>query len=750
VRNLRAYVGLLALLLAACSSHGAGLVPSVQSAAVARNTVAKDLGRRSPQRIASVTLVLKYRNAAALDRFVAQLAKSHGPHFLTRQEFLDRYAPTVAQEQHVVDVLRAAGLTVTHRYANHTVIDASGATRNVERLFATEIHDFSQGRHGTRFANVKPLVIPSKLASLVLTANADTIVHVRPGTHVEDPVLDTPVSDPHTSPAIVPDISTGNIIQNAGFESGALSPWQGCHTSTAPVGKLSTFAHTGSFSALTGSLSKRKGEVNGLSCVWQEVTVPTQGILSAYVYRSTNDTNKKNAGQFIALYAGTTQKFVAELFSSHKSSGWTKVHFNLAKYAGKQMWIAFGVYGSSADTGKFVGMYIDDVSLVGTAPSTGGGCTPGATPPPDAGGNGGWGPNSTADGFLLPSIECYTGQGQTVAIAIDSAPATTDVSAYMSYYGITRTGTITVENVDGGDAFPSADSLGESTLDVETIASLAPAANVIVYELPGLDDQSIEDGYNLVLSDGHAAVVNSSFGGCESDTTFAAATNVIAQQGAATGVTFSASAGDTGVQCYTSTVGASAPASGTFFVAVGGTQSTSTASGAYYSGCGIPTTPINNPVVWNDCVGAGGGGVSVDFTPLPSFQTGLTTAGGRSVPDISLPAAGTDIMINGSWETLWGTSWASPIYSAMQAEINQECNSDIWGITALYGAFAKDPTYQNAFIDVTSGNDSFGGSTGFTAGTGFDTASGIGMPMGVNVAYDACGAGSIVTPAARR
>ena len=138
----------------------------------------------------------------------------------------------------------------------------------------------------------------------------------------------------------------------------------------------------------------------------------------------------------------------------------------------------------------------------------------------------------------------------------------------------------------------------------------------------------ILDAYNKVLSDGTASAVNSSFSGCDTnDTSFITSSNAIAQQGAAEGVTFAGSSGDQGVECYNGGYivrhrfagerpvfrlrrrnGVGRPARCT--------NSCSTRM--------IPTTPIANPVVWNDCVGAGGGGVSTQW-PLPSYQSGLTT-----------------------------------------------------------------------------------------------------------------------------
>ena len=57
------------------------------------------------------------------------------------------------------------------------------------------------------------------------------------------------------------------------------------------------------------------------------------------------------------------------------------------------------------------------------------------------------------------------------------------------------------------------------------------------------------------------------------------------------------------------------------------------------------------------------------------------------------------------WASFWGTSWSAPFYAAMQVEVNEACDRNMWGIPVLYGAFAQANPYLHDFYDVTSGND---------------------------------------------
>ncbi|MHB8433430.1 MAG: tectonin domain-containing protein [Candidatus Tyrphobacter sp.] len=345
----------------------------------------------------------------------------------------------------------------------------------------------------------------------------------------------------------------------------------------------------------------------------------------------------------------------------------------------------------------------------------------------------GYAPEDIATRLQFPAQQGYDGRGQTVAIVIDSDLAAGDLTAYTTYNQTPSTGrTVTTESVDSGTGVTSGQ--GEATLDEETIAGLAPGANIILYEMPDLTDASIDDAYNKILSDGTAKVVSSSFGGCEGvDST---TTDTILATGAQAGVVFVASSGDQGNECYNGTgysQGANFPASDPNVVGIGGNETYPTSGDA-----------ITNPVVWNDstCGGpcAGGGGVSTTFA-LPGYQQGLSGVSSttfRNVPDVSMPAQYTAVYENGAWGLSAGTSWSAPEYAALMAEVYEYCGTAIENaVTLPYNVYAS--VGYNAFIDVTSGNDQYGGAAPYyTAATGYDNASGIGVPLGVPFANAAC------------
>jgi subtilase family serine protease len=304
------------------------------------------------------------------------------------------------------------------------------------------------------------------------------------------------------------------------------------------------------------------------------------------------------------------------------------------------------------------------------------------------------------------------GNGYTAAIVIDDPVNTSYVKTYLSAAGVTQTGTITNEAVDGGGSGDDA----ETDLDVQTISGLAPGANIIVYDEGSLSDQNIEDAYNQVLSDGKASAVNSSFGGCESsDPSFEDATNAIAEQGASEGVEFSASSGDSGSnECGSE--GVSAPAGDPYFTSVGGINFTDNSSGV-----------LESVTAGNADGYAGGGGVST-IVPLPSWQSGIAgvITSGRNQPDISLPFDYVAVYTGGSWGEYLGTSWSSPASVALFIEADELHASKLgWLNQTLYSLFSSTG-YSDYYTPCTSGN--IGAYS--CNGSEYNQAAGIGAPKG--------------------
>jgi hypothetical protein len=684
----------------------------------------RDLGRRAPSALVRATVTLRYNHQAELDALVAAQSNSRSPlfrHFLTSEQFNEYFAPTPRQEAAVVAALRAGGLTVTRTYPNRTLLDVAGTSAAAERFFGTEIHTVVQGSYGLRFANVRPVTVPADLAASIRTVSLSNVIVAHVTRHAATHASHLPALAAAGVPAVTrrANATPYNFIADPGFESGGLkNGWIACGTGT-PAATISTaVVHSGKYAGRAGSTSTTSGEPNGYTGLCQLVKIPRSGILSAFLYQLTNQTNTASAAQEVLLLDTSFHTVATLRTSAVNQAGWGFYRWNLAAYGGRQLYVSFGVQ-SNGDKSHYTIQYVDDVSLNEYAASSCQGV-------PENGAflnsNGDKLATSVADAFDMPVQYGCDGSGATVAVEIDSPVKQTDINAYLAASGVKQTGKITQVAIDGGGTYnPSQNSdTGEATLDVETVSGLAPGADIIVYNFPDLSDQSIEDGYNQTVSDNKAAAVNSSFGGCESaDPSGSEAENTIAEQGASKGITFAASSGDSGSdECSTGNKppGPSGPASDPYFVAVGAVDFTQNAAGTL--------TSITSAM---DGMFLSGGGVSTVFK-LPSYQQGVTNVitSGRNTPDVSLAGVDTAVYQGGTEAGTDGTSWSCPQFTALLAsaiQLHGNAGRFGWLNPKIYEIFQS--TAYTDFTDVTTGNNGY-----YSAKKGYDQVTGIGAPVG--------------------
>jgi subtilase family serine protease len=313
---------------------------------------------------------------------------------------------------------------------------------------------------------------------------------------------------------------------------------------------------------------------------------------------------------------------------------------------------------------------------------------------PTPGPAGGFTPTELAGAYGYPFVASGTGTGTKVAIvdAYNDPNIESDLQVYDSHYGLgtcTRAnGCLNVVNQTGGACLangtgcPPADSgwAGEETLDVQAVRAVCTNCKIYLVETNSNSNADLAAGVNRAYTLG-ARIISNSYGGPESpvDTTANAAYNHPY-------AVITASTGDDGWYGwdYMNDFGSSdnmpsSPASLNTVVAVGGTSLYLAQNGARGS-----------ETVWNNngpadyygynlgLRGATGGGCSTVYS-AQSWQTHVTgwsaTPCGthRLAADISAdadPLTGFDIYDtygSGGWQTIGGTSLASPLVAAMWA-----------------------------------------------------------------------------------
>ncbi|MEM3325620.1 MAG: S53 family peptidase, partial [Thermoplasmata archaeon] len=260
----------------------------------------------------------------------------------------------------------------------------------------------------------------------------------------------------------------------------------------------------------------------------------------------------------------------------------------------------------------------------------------------------------------------------------------------------------------------------ENTLDLEMVGSLAPGASLVCVYGPGASNGGPSETnfpdpeYAIAAGLSNLIAVSNSWGG--GDTTTSSTTDNYVKQMEATGTSVFASSGDDG-----DTTTQSNPANdaqNTFgFVAVGGTTLTLNGNAGYYNGAGTPlTNVIKNQVVWYDNGNTSSNGDHWGTTsgvssayPTPSWQNisavinnGGSTSG-RNVADIAAIANNTLIYVNGAWNSVAGTSVASPVVAGIVASMSAYLNQKFGFIDPLLYQIGPNATNYSLkpFFDIT-------------------------------------------------
>ena len=186
-------------------------------------------------------------------------------------------------------------------------------------------------------------------------------------------------------------LATGtNVVSNPGFETGSLSPWTSCG-STSKYSISTQYKHTGTYAVVLGSGSNP--EVNGTAAVCQTVTVPSSGSLSFWVNEGTNDT-VKYADQEADVQT-TSGSNLKQLYKEAASTGgWVQRTYDVSAYAGQTVRLYFGVKGNGYSSGHIY-LDLDDVSLTGSGSTSSPSPTPSPTVSPTATPTGGPTPTPT-------------------------------------------------------------------------------------------------------------------------------------------------------------------------------------------------------------------------------------------------------------------------------------------------------------------------------------------------------------------
>jgi subtilase family serine protease len=322
-----------------------------------------------------------------------------------------------------------------------------------------------------------------------------------------------------------------------------------------------------------------------------------------------------------------------------------------------------------------------------------------------------------------------TGAGQTVAVISFDSFQSSDLANFERRFRITGPAVQHVQ-VHGGTLPGSGQQ--EVNLDLDTLRSIAPGAQILDYEAPQ-EGTTDADVINQIVADHRARVISSSWGQCDllvSDSERAADENALAAARAA-GITVFAASGDNGAyDCQSEDLtdhrlSVDWPAASANVIAVGGTRLAVRQDGSYLAEYG-----------WEDSLqGGGGGGGLASATQRPAWQTGpgvqnAYSNGMRQLPDVAGPAdpdSGMVVVSEGSTDQVGGTSAAAPFWAAstlLMREYAQRHGGRDLGFVgpALYRLAANRHTANGFHRAIRGGNRRY------SVTSGWNYVDGLGSP----------------------
>lgn len=144
------------------SLHG-NVVPLVKDAHL--------LGPTNPNQQLQLSISLKLRNEPELNMMLTAIADPNSPqyqHYITADEFKQRYSPMPNQVQQVVAFLQSQGVTIKRISANNTLIDATCTVAQAEKAFSVQINNY-QFKSLHFYANADEPSVPASISAIILS-----------------------------------------------------------------------------------------------------------------------------------------------------------------------------------------------------------------------------------------------------------------------------------------------------------------------------------------------------------------------------------------------------------------------------------------------------------------------------------------------------------------------------------------------------------------------------------------------------
>jgi kumamolisin len=118
-----------------------------------------------------LTFILPLRNKEELEELVQRIYdpmdQEHYGKYLSSEEFVERFAPTQEDYDHIVAYIKSLGLAVTKTHGNRTLLNVSGHAKLVETAFNLHLHQYQKSDGRTFYAPDNDPEVPEFVASII-------------------------------------------------------------------------------------------------------------------------------------------------------------------------------------------------------------------------------------------------------------------------------------------------------------------------------------------------------------------------------------------------------------------------------------------------------------------------------------------------------------------------------------------------------------------------------------------------------
>ena len=133
------FPALIILFLSICYVHGGHFIPEQIKSAT-------DLGKMELDRKLDFSVVLNLNNEVELDSMLQQVYDPKSPNYqkyLTPEEYISKYCPTVDQVNQTTSYLRSAGIQVTSVSKNRLILHATGSVSALNSMLNTDMRYYN-------------------------------------------------------------------------------------------------------------------------------------------------------------------------------------------------------------------------------------------------------------------------------------------------------------------------------------------------------------------------------------------------------------------------------------------------------------------------------------------------------------------------------------------------------------------------------------------------------------------------------